>query len=333
MKILAHVHQAPPVHNAGAEWAVQALLARLAEAHGHEVCMMTNRPPRRDDMVGAVKVVSGHDNSKQREKRWAWADVVITHLDATPQAIFQQRSIRRPLVHYAHNHSQLSYHGVKPANCQLLLTNSQWVMDSMQWPGDQMVVYPPVWPDRMFPPDWNASSPERPPGDHDRVLLMNTNLAKGAEIFYDLATNMPDVEFVCVKGAYGAQMIRKMPNVAVVSHTDLVWLLYAAAKVLLMPSSYESWGRTAVEAAWCHVPTLAAITPGLVETEIPWRYLAADAAQGDGYSLGEWVDALRVLLGDKVNALAGAQARARAEQLDTICKVQIAELSDRLEAL
>src|SRR5690606_27495572 len=42
--------------------------------------------------------------------------------------------------------------------------------------------------------------------------------------------------------------------------------VYARTRVLLMPSKQETYGRTAVEAACSGIPTIAAPTPGLVES-------------------------------------------------------------------
>jgi len=328
VKVLAHVHQFPPTHNAGAEWMLHDILHRLVTVHGHECTVITNRPPKRDGMVGPIRVISAMDQRTQR-RHWVNADVVITHLDATGQCVIQQRTVDRPLVHLVHNHNQLAYHQVKPRNAQLVVANSDWIRRSIDWtavgpwPGDAMVVIPPVWPERVVGRE----------GPHDAVVLLNVSKAKGAEVFFDLAEALPGTRFVGVAGAYDTQLRKALPNVEMWKHTADVANVYAQARVVVMPSSYESWGRVAVEAACCNVPCVAGITPGLVETGVPYRFAGVDAVQG-GYEPGRWLKHVRGLLDDDdVHVAAGAAAHARSVKLETLAKAQVDDLSHRLERL
>ena len=71
-------------------------------------------------------------------------------------------------------------------------------------------------------------------------------------MFYALAERFPDQRFFAVEGSYGEQIIRTdLPNVEWLRHVpghQMREQVYARTKVLLMPSVYESYGRTAVEA-------------------------------------------------------------------------------------
>jgi len=85
----------------------------------------------------------------------------------------------------------------------------------------------------------------------------------------------------------------------------------ARTRVLLVPSSYESWGRAAVEAMAAGIPVVASPTPGLVEAlGADWPFFAPHT------NLDAWERAL-VELDDPVRyAEASSAALARAEQLD-----------------
>jgi glycosyltransferase involved in cell wall biosynthesis len=56
-----------------------------------------------------------------------------------------------------------------------------------------------------------------------------------------------------------------------------------------MPSSYESWGRVAMEAACSGIPVIAAPTPGLKES---LDYAGIFAKHDD---VADWVEAIRFL--------------------------------------
>jgi glycosyltransferase involved in cell wall biosynthesis len=157
----------------------------------------------------------------------------------------------------------------------------------------------------------------------DRVTLINlrpdetspdgTVLGKGAELFWQIAQMLPQVQFLGVKGAYGTQMVRDLPNVEVLEHIphhEMRDKVYARTRVLLMPSSYESWGRTAVEAMASGIPVVYHPTPGLVE------------AVGDGGVRADrtqpvlWAEAVRILSRDGIYTGFQRAALRRSAQLD-----------------
>lgn len=315
MIVTALVHLYPPTHNAGAEWMLHATLTDLRERHDITPRVIVNRPPRRWDWLDGVEVRFAKDARAQRSLL-AEADVIVTHLDATRTAMMHAQRLRTPLVHLVHNDAQLAYHSVTPADCQLAVFNSRWVGDAHAWPGEQMVLHPPVWLDR-YQVDTSRA---------DAVTLLNMAERKGSGVFYDLAERFPDRRFVGVRGSYAAQDLRRAPNVELLANQADVRRVYRETRVLLMPSHYESWGRCAVEAAASSVPTLAADTPGLRETGIPWRLLPHD-------DVDAWAAELAELDDPGTYAQAGACARVEAERLELLTRGQVDVLAARLVEL
>lgn len=250
MRVLAHVHKYPPKHNAGAEWYVHSVLRWLAE-RGHSVRVVSGGTARPYDFEG-VPIVSQRETVAEHER----ADVVLTHLDSTRQAIRARRVAGRPLVHLVHNDRQLAFHNVQGHECSLAVFNSSWVGKRSDWGGLSMVLAPPV-----FAGDYRT-------GRGDALTLINLTEAKGAPLFYELAARMPERRFVGVLGCYGVQVLpeRHLQNVEIWENRPDARAIYAQTRVLLMPSSYESWGRTAIEAAASGIPTIAHPTPGLRES-------------------------------------------------------------------
>ena len=314
------VHLYPPTHNAGAEWMLHSILTELA-TYGWTSTVVCTRPPRRHDIFEGVEVVMAQDGRRQADAIRR-ADVCITHLDATRALLgHTTRRLRRPVVHLVHNDSQLAFHGVEPGpgRADLVVWNSRWIADAHpDWQGPSMVVHPPVWLDRY-----------RTPGAGDAVTLLNLAERKGSATFYELARRFPDHRFLGVRGAYAAQDVPKVlpPNVEVLPNQRDARRVYAQTSVLLMPSHYESWGRCAVEAAASSIPTLAAPTPGLVETEVPVGF--ADPADID-----LWVTLLEALLTDpEARAAAGARALLEAERLQFLSRLQVEALDRVMRAL
>jgi glycosyltransferase involved in cell wall biosynthesis len=117
------------------------------------------------------------------------------------------------------------------------------------------------------------------------------NEAKGGKIFWQLARLMPNHKFIGVKGAYGKQIEyeKDLPNVTILDNTPDIQDVYKQTRVVLMPSSYESWGRVAMEASCSGIPVIAAPTPGLKES-LDYAGIFADLDD-----IADWVDAIKML--------------------------------------
>lgn len=267
--VVALVHRYPPIHNAGGEMMVHALLRDLV-ARGHTATVFVARHEVDEGTVIDDVPVYRYRGARQL----AGADIVLTHLDMTRDAVRAAVDHGQALVHVIHNDRQLTYHGVAPRDADLVVFNSRWIAAVYPtWPSPAVIIPPPVEPGRY----------RTTPGE--RVTLMNLSPAKGGFLFWDLVRRMPEVPFLAVKGAYAQQVIPPGPlphNVILLENTpNVVADVYAQTKVLLMPSSYESFGRCAMEAAASGIPTVAAPTLGLVESLGPagiWCDLTDTAA-------------------------------------------------------
>lgn len=335
MRVLGHFHLYPPGHNAGAEWMAHSILTRFLPAA--EVRVLTTFPPRRRDSFEGVSVeyVPRQGAVMAEYQR---ASIAVTHLDASGAAMRQARRTRTPLVHLVHNHRQLAHNGVRPDVAQLVVWNSEWLADP-EWQGESMVVVPPVWLDRFE---------SVTPGDC--VTLVNLTEAKGAPVFFHLAELFPDVPFLGVRGAYGVQAIPDVlpPNVTIIPNQRDIRVVYDRTRVLLMPSTYESFGRVGVEAAACGIPTIASDTPGLLEAGVacanlpigegaalpPVGGFPREAPSMDAAVLAPWAEQLSQLLTDPAEyAAAAAHGRARAAELESVSERQVSALVARMTEL
>lgn len=256
MKVLALVHRYPPLRPAGAEMMLHAILLDLAK-RGHDVAVLY--AGARVTNFEGVPVAALASTERRQTAQVADVDVVLTHLDATPIALRVARTAGKPLVHLVHNDKQLRFNKV-PLDAALVAFNSLWLARREQWPGPSLILRPHVEVDRYM---------VHGPRSMDRadIALVNLTAAKGAALFYEVAASMLDRSFLAVRGGYGEQLHARSPNVNTVRCTgQIVADVYARARLVLMPSHYESWGRVAIEAACSGIPTIAAPTPGLKES-------------------------------------------------------------------
>lgn len=302
IRVCAFFHKYPPYHNAGAEWMAHALLRDLVR-RGHRVDVLVNRGgtgPEEFEGVAIDRFVNPVQEAAAK------ADVILTHLDMTRYGILAGHHFGKPIVHLLHNDRQIQFHRIREMDASLLIANSEWISKVYaDWPGPFAVVHPPVEPDEYRVRVWDG---------HDRVTLMNLSEAKGGPLFWRLAQALPDRRFLAVLGAYARQEKpdRIPSNVMLVANTpDVVAEVYARTRILLMPSSYESWGRCAVEAACSGIPTIAHPTPGLVEA------LGTAAVWLDRDDDDAWIRAINRLFDDPVEYRSRSEAAcARAAELD-----------------
>lgn len=313
VSLLVYVDRYPPMVNAGAEWMLHAML-RDSVRRGHRVVVATGCV-REPTSVEGVEVVP----AAQGQKLAAGADAILTHLLWTNEAIRLAAAHDLPLLYIVHNDSQIRYWKLSAAKVSAYVWNSEWVAatcsafsEAAGVPGT--VVRPP-----LIAADYAVASPA--PADREFVTIVNPIEAKGSELFYRLAEAMPGRRFLAVEGAYGSQMRPKS------RHRNVVWQpqtgafrddVLARTRVLLVGSSYESWGRVAVEACAAGVPSIATPTPGLQE------------ALGDGWplfapfgDLAAWTRRLEALDDPALYARVSGEALARAGELDALARLDL----------
>ena len=129
-----------------------------------------------------------------------------------------------------------------------------------------------------------------------------------------------------MKGSYSepakdGQHVNQPPNVLVMEKQIDIKVVYRQTRILIMPSKYESWGRTATEAMASGIPVICTSTPGLLE-----NCGEAGIYIQDRDKIADWVAAIKKLDDPKAYTKASMKARARAYDLDPVKNLE------RLEA-
>jgi glycosyltransferase involved in cell wall biosynthesis len=131
---------------------------------------------------------------------------------------------------------------------------------------DGFVLHPPVGP-----------LPRKPaPGPHDAYTLLSSLRNKGVEVVLEMAKRLPDQRFIIVRSpaepTHGLPDIEErcagLPNVELCPRVtpDKVASTYLSqTRILLVPSRYETYGMSAIEAAGHGIPTVHVDTPHVRE--------------------------------------------------------------------
>jgi glycosyltransferase involved in cell wall biosynthesis len=196
---------------------------------------------------------------------YMWADVILTHLDMTQFTILMAHQAKRPLIHFVHNdiaYSSIlnSFGGVSA------VYNSNWIKNKIGYTIPGYVLHPPCNVN-----DYKVESSK------EYITLISLNERKGGYLFYQIAKAMPDKKFLGVVGSYDnpgplkmpqmdiINQLIQLPNFTLVPNTPDILSTYRRTRILLMPSDYESWGRTATEAMCSGIPVICTPTEGLRE--------------------------------------------------------------------
>lgn len=275
MKILAYTPTyVGSGHNAGAETTLHGLLSAAKRA-GHDVFALASRPFKdgSSSYIAGSVMVQAFGSKRDPELYFPGNDLVITQFECAQRAWYIADRLGIPSVQVVHNNTQYATNLAVRYNTGLIY-NSEHVKKSIDLaqniPKPSVLVRPIVDPELY-----------RVETSREYITLVNLSdgeepfYNKGYEMFYHLAEKFPNQKFLGVKGAYGNQIVRDLPNVTIIDHTMNILDVYRKSKIILMPSEIESWGRVAVEAACSGIPSLTSTAPGLVESEI-------------GYSRHQW---------------------------------------------
>lgn len=314
LKVLAYVHGYFPNHNAGAEAMLHQILIDLRDK-GHEVKVVTQNPGA--ESYEDIEIIEAH--SKKEVGTIHWSNIIITHLNMTRFAVQHGKRYKKPVVHLVHNDKQLSYNKVfDSGSAGLAVANSDWIRKTVKRGIDSVVVYPPTIPERYAVKTTGKF-----------ITLINMNEAKGGKVFWQLARIFPDKQFLGVKGAYGEQVEyeKDLPNVTIMENTPDIQKIYKKTGIIIMPSSYESWGRVGMEAACSGIPVIASPTPGLTES-LDYAGIFADPDDIAGY-----VEAIRMLDDKEVYDKYSQLLRQRSREVADAFAGQMIDLEQKLLGL
>jgi len=257
MNIVFSVHLYLPKHSSGAEWMAH-WMAKELQAKGHHVRVLLHQA--NTYKIKNNYVFDGVDifppNQNVIEGLFRWADAVFTHLDYTRWTIHMAKMFRVPVFHMIHN-SHPYPEIIDAEQKQFIVYNSEWLKTLLSYKFDNFVLTPPV--------DYRHYDLNKDPEQNEFITLINLNKNKGGEVFGDIARAMPHKQFLGVIGSYDEQITPSLPNVKYVPNTPDIHSIYGKTRILVMPSEYESWGRTATEAMASGIPVICTPTPGLQE--------------------------------------------------------------------
>lgn len=299
MRILWSIHLYPPAHNCGSEY-VAHHVNKFLLTKGHHCRVILHQYKDDPYFFEGVEVfpATGHVDA------YRWADIICTHLDFTQYTILMANQAQRPLIHFIHN--DIEYSSVSNSfRGQSVVYNSNWIKEAINYKWPSYVLHPPC--------DQSYYNVNEDPVKNEFITLVSLNERKGGYIFKKIAEKMPDRKFLGVIGSYDnpgkmnltqEQIVTSMPpNVTIVPNSPDILSVYKKTRILLMPSDYESWGRTATEAMCSGIPVICTPTPGLKENCGP----AADYVGNllEGYNPGDpcvypglsedWVKAIKTL--------------------------------------
>jgi len=190
------------------------------------------------------------------EKLIEWSNAMFTHLDYTRWSIGLAAMYKKPLFHLIHN-THTYEEIVQAEKSQYIIYNSNWAKSRLNYNHDSIILHPPC--------DFGYYDCVANPNVNEFVTLINLNENKGGELLYKIAELLPNKKFLGVKGSYDHQIIKQLPNVTILEKQVDIREVYKKTRLLIMPSLYESWGRTATEAMCSGIPVICTETGGLAE--------------------------------------------------------------------
>ncbi len=315
LRVLASVHLYPPMHNCGSELVLHRIFLFLI-SKGHQCRVILHH------YNGSMYVHEGVEVFPATGKvdAYRWSNIILTHLDYSQFTVMMAMEAKKPLVNLIHN--DVPYSCINDSfGKQSVVYNSDWIKNKLAYDLPSYVLHPPC----------NATDYEVET-TKEAITLISLNERKGGHKLYEIAKAMPSHRFIGVIGSYDnpgplkmqqidiINLLMQLPNVEIVPNTPDILATYRRTRILLMPSDYESWGRTATEAMCSGIPVICTPTAGLKENcgdaavyvGSPLEQTEPGDAQVDTGEVSEWVAAIKKVEKDyeKYSVLCKSRAAA-----------------------
>ena len=303
MNIVCSIHLYPPQHNCGAEWMLHHINKDLI-SKGHNVRVLLHQANhykiKNNYVFDGVDVFPPNESVVDNLMRWG--DAIFTHLDYTRWTVGAAKLYKKPVFHLIHN-SHPYPEIINAERNQHVVYNSFWLKEKLQYNWDNFILTPPV--------DYRYYDLKIDPAKNEYITLINTNENKGGKIFEQIARALPNKRFLGVLGSYDPQMDANIPNLKLMPNSPDITQYYKQTRILLMPSEYESWGRTATEAYCSGIPVISSMADGLVE-----NCGKAGIYTKDRNDIKSWVKAITELDDAKKYSEASKKAKERSREHD-----------------
>lgn len=274
----------------------------VEQGHSVEVLIPINEV-KPYDLEGVKVDVDFFANSRPKVKE---CDIIVSHLDRSGKALNIAEFYRKPYVFINHNTNNFGLLRHKPQVKSYVIYNSVFTRDAMKYPCPGIVVHPPV-DGKRYKVTKRGS----------KLTLINLFVRKGSLVFQEIARKLPGMDFLGVQGGYGKQEMERLVNVEYMDNTTDMKKVYSQTRILLMPSLYESYGRTAVEAMASGIPVIAAPTAGLIES------LGEAGIFAPTDNIDAWVEVIKRLDNEAEYNKASKKCIERFKQIQTETKTEL----------
>jgi glycosyltransferase involved in cell wall biosynthesis len=258
VKILLIPSNYKPFFNAGGETYLHAM-AKGLQGYGHEVKAIVNYKEAYEyDGIECIPQGSLDEMWTGHKDLMNWCDAVVTQLIGTAYAYNKAHQFNKPLIFISHNeHRSYPINEVSNQNTWVIY-NSEYLKKVVNFP-HKSIVFQPAIDFRNFKIS--------PFSKRKYITLINCNANKGGNEFIRLAESLPQYQFLGIKGpkSYGEQLTAELPNLTYIENSRDISEWMGQTKLLLAPSSMETYGQAATEAICMGIPVICSPLPGLKE--------------------------------------------------------------------
>lgn len=262
MSLTAFLHGYPPGWSMGGEMSTHRTLRTVP---GSVVFTETEHPYTLEGV--SVKKMSGTTvKDMVEDAKSVGAQVLLAHSSLSLNTVHTAKHMRLPVILSVHAPPRFApdlRRAWRLTRVRVYNTN----VARRDW-GD-----PRGWV--LHPPVGKPEEPGHLEGPHDAITLTSSLLNKGVNETLEMASQMKDRRFIIVRSpahvTHGSQdfdeKAAQLPNVEVWDrlHPNNMHMLWRETKTLLVPSRYETYGLSALEAAWHNIPSVHVDTPHVRE--------------------------------------------------------------------
>lgn len=285
-KILALSHYSPIHNRAGGEIMLEGVLEAFAKSYTVDWIAFDNEG--KDQKSKGINIKHGEKYYDKID--FNKYDIIISHFFYATYAQKKAEEYNKPFILLMHNDDTRGDYQELIPKSDLVIYNTHWIKASWEKKGikakNDIVIHPPVYPEQ-----------HRVDKTGDKVTLINSTIEKGGVMVFNLAKLMPHVQFLIVRGGYGIQQVdhlnfKNLKNVTIIDNQQDMKEVWKQAKILIAPSTYESYGMAMLEACASGIPVIYKDTDGLIEC------LGEGGISMENFSLAHWKTQIIKLLRD-----------------------------------